>query len=238
MTTTERQEKKYSVKRIDDLVERLTSIKHGLISELAEPIQETHGVWFIQKNHNKYYQYIATLGDTVGLVRHQTVSKISLADFKANYLQASSEDVVRHLAYLKSKNISWVENVTEIEPRQFNTKFDLAHLIELASKVIKPSDPKKINLFDYETVDLNNIIPKRKGFDTTKCDFYMITVGEKEHHVGAKVRHTSYASAEREAIRLCELTKEEAFIVGVVASVKPVKERKVIVTVTPKVSKR
>lgn len=234
MTTTERQEKKYSVKRIDDLVERLTSIKHGLISELAER-QETHGAWFIQKNHNKYYQYIATLGDTVGLVRHQTVSKTSLADFKANYLQASSEDVVRHLAYLKSKNISWVENVTEIEPRQFNTKFDLAHLIELASKVIKPSDPKKINLFDYETVGLNNIIPKRNGFDTAKCEFYMITVGGDK---GTKVRHETYAQAEREAIRLCEITKSETFIVGVVASVKPVEERKVIVTVKPTVSKR
>ena len=50
------------------------------------------------------------------------------------------------------------------------------------------------------------------------CDFYMVSVDGKS---GSTVRHTSYESAEKEAVRLCELLNAETFIVGVVASVKP-----------------
>ena len=64
-------------------------------------------------------------------------------------------------------------------------------------------------------------------FDPMKCDFYMVTC---RGLMGAKVRHRSYESAEREAIRIAKLNNHETWVVGVVASVKPVE--KVVKTIT------
>lgn len=56
-------------------------------------------------------------------------------------------------------------------------------------------------------------------FDPTKCDFYMVTCTGLH---GSKVRHATYGEAETEAIRIAKKRNHEAWIVGVVASVKPV----------------
>ncbi len=62
-------------------------------------------------------------------------------------------------------------------------------------------------------------IVKTHEFNTKKCDFYLITVTGQ---YGTKKRHTTYDEAEKEAIRLCKQENHEAFILGVVASVKPI----------------
>jgi len=68
--------------------------------------------------------------------------------------------------------------------------------------------------------------PKKEDI---KYDFYMVTV-TGEH--GTKKRHLIYEEAEKEAIRLSEQENHEAFILGVIASVKT------IITVTNEVVKR
>lgn len=231
MTSTERQTKKDLIARIDSLVARMTETKHQLIRELAEPDEPNKADWYILRDKNMYYQYVATLGNEVGLVRHQGVSRVSLAVFNRDYEKATAEDVVRHLKYLKSKNIPYVEKVVETKAT-LPSLHAIGNAIDMVSKqgVLRHTELKA--LADWKA-------NQPKGFDTSKCEFYMITVGEEDRlGNGTKVRHVTYAQAEREAMRLCEATKKEAFIVGVVASVKPVEERKVIVTVKPTVSKR
>lgn len=250
MTPTERQTKQNLVARIDGLIAKFNETKHQLIRELAEPDEiNGKGDWYILRDKNMYYQIISILGNEVALVRHQGVVRVPLVEFNRDYVKATADDTARHLIYLKSKNIPYVEKVVE---RTVNLpKFDAVTINEMINKLGVNMKVDNINIHDLkrntgfgqsmadaiEQFKANHEL--RKGFDTSKCEFYMITVGEEDHTKGgAKVRHTSYATAEREAIRLCEQLKKEAFIVGVVASVKPVEERKVIVTVTPKVSKR
>lgn len=56
-------------------------------------------------------------------------------------------------------------------------------------------------------------------------EFYMITVRGLK---GATVRHDNYEKAEKEAIRLSKIENHEAYIMGVVAKVKPVVTHEVI----------
>jgi hypothetical protein len=61
--------------------------------------------------------------------------------------------------------------------------------------------------------------PKKHMIDPTKCDFYMVTV-TGEH--GAKVRHTDYDVAIKEASRLAKKLNHKAWVTGVVAIVEPI----------------
>jgi len=61
--------------------------------------------------------------------------------------------------------------------------------------------------------------PKKHMIDPTKCDFYMVTV-TGEH--GAKVRHTNYNVAIKEASRLAKKLNHKAWVTGVVAIVEPI----------------
>ena len=61
--------------------------------------------------------------------------------------------------------------------------------------------------------------------DSMKHEFYMITVRGLK---GATVRHDNYAKAEKEAIRLSTVENHEAYIMGVVAKVKPVMTHEII----------
>jgi hypothetical protein len=68
-----------------------------------------------------------------------------------------------------------------------------------------------------------------------KCDFYMVTCTGLH---GSKVRHTSYEEAETEAIRVAKKRNHEAWIVGVVASVKPVVKTEIKMTPSIEIKKR
>jgi hypothetical protein len=94
-----------------------------------------------------------------------------------------------------------------------------SHLKFLASKNQKPIIIDSSPVFSEPKDIIKDIM------NVKYCDFYMVSV---DGHGGAKVRHTSYDSAEKEAIRVAKELNAEAFIVGVVASVKPIISHEVI----------
>ena len=59
----------------------------------------------------------------------------------------------------------------------------------------------------------------RQNLDLNNCDFFMVTLRSGQ---GAKVEHPTYNLAITEAQRLANLHQTEAYVVGVVASVRPV----------------
>jgi hypothetical protein len=68
--------------------------------------------------------------------------------------------------------------------------------------------------------------PKKTKVNIEDCDFFLITV---KGQMGSKKRHYSYDEAVKEATRLCVSENHEAFICGVVSSVKPIPQVEVVV---------
>lgn len=144
------------------------------------------------------------------------------------YYQYIGDSIGGKISYLKRNGID-----KPIDTKVLNNDYRLAdasevkqHLEFLASK--RPNIAKIIlPIESYKVKHDKN--PYTPTFDPMKCDFYMVTC--RGNH-GAKIRHKSYAEAETEAIKIAKSENHETWIVGVVASVKPVIE------VTTKVNKR
>lgn len=242
-----REQKMKLIARIDAIMFKFTGMKEKLMAELksdsaSEILVMPKGTWVIK--NSTYHQYISTnpVTGVVTLIRHNKLSYVDKYEFTAFFVKATRSDVKRHLSYLESKGLPHF-NVADITNRVDNPtdQETIETIVNWAKEVgIKvnpqhPSDVNKITLMDFANTNRYPLRPKLTGFDITKCDFYMITVGDDK---GSKKRHETYQQAETEAVRLCELTGNEAFIVGVVASVKPIKVTKTITTVVPQINKR
>lgn len=148
--------------------------------------------------------------------------------FTNTYYQYIGLGLTGKVTYLKRNGVD-----KPIDTEMFNRDYRLAdasevkqHLEFLVSK--RPNIAKVIIPINCYKVK-HDKDPYTPTFDPMKCDFYMVTCRGIR---GAKVRHTSYAEAEKEAMKIAKSENHETWIVGVVASVKPVVE------VTVKVSKR
>lgn len=208
---------KNTIERCTTLILKLQgSKKEAELTQLNQP-NISSGTWYINRNANIYYQFERKIGSVITLVRHNEVIKVTSTELQNHYVLAEADDVKRHLQHLISKGYKPLDT-----PSTFANAHD--YIRHLKSEIVR------------DLSDLPKAQPK--GFDVTKCDFYMITVGEEHATNPSKTRHLSYDKAEKEAIRLCEQTKKEAFIVGVVSSVKPIETREVNITVKPQVNRR
>lgn len=115
-----------------------------------------------------------------------------------------------------TKGVRLLRNATisHVPTGTFNANFKIAtpsevnqHLAYLSTKNIK------VGLISIKGEKQTNLI------DPTKCEFYMVTCRGIR---GAKKRHTTYEAAETEAIAIAKSENHETWIVGVVASIKPV----------------
>lgn len=241
--------KEAQIVKIYEMIATLTEIKNKLIRQLADiDKQPTKGDWYILKDKNMYYQYLSTTNGEVALVRHENINRVKEEIFKDYYVKAAADDVVRHIKYLNSKKRSYVKVDPKIKAFSdsmnaisFDVDRNIAHIHDLLEdNMVRPNFNPSNLLFGkagtgMSYIDVIEAAKAKKAFDPNKCDFYMVNIANGN---GSKVRHDSYEKAEREAIRLCDTFKTEAFILGVVASVKPVEERKVTVVIKPTVVKR
>lgn len=220
-----REEKQVLISRIDNLMERMKNLRKNLVDSLDKKESTPNGTWVIKQSVNMYYQHIDTnrVNGEVTLLRHGKTSFVSKYDFEMEFTLATPSDILRHELYLVSKNIPYRQVVDDT---LFERMFD---------SVYHPYKKNDINLHEMAKRYGNGIPNKPSAFDTTKCDFYMLTI---EGENGSKKRHETFESAEKEAIRLCQLTEKEVFMVGVVASVKPIKTTKTITTIIPQTNRR
>jgi hypothetical protein len=64
--------------------------------------------WVIQKEINRYYQFVRIEGDNVVLTRHGENRIVNLLDFSNKFSIATEDDVTRHLKYLKYNGYDYV----------------------------------------------------------------------------------------------------------------------------------
>lgn len=121
--------------------------------------------------------------------------------------------------------ISRYGNATELPIQRFNSEYRLAEPAEVKQheEYLASKSSGKTLIAAIKGEDIKHVI------DPMKCDFYMVTCTGQH---GSKVRHADYASAEKEAMRISKLMNHEAWIVGVVASVKPITQTQTTFKVT------
>ncbi len=152
--------------------------------------------WVIEKDTNTYYQFLSRNNVGVGITRHNATRAIEINDFNKNFRLAKAIEVKQHKAYLTSKGIKFLDTPLNITLK---------------------GESKTRNDMSLKTVFNDGLI--KTDFDPMKCDFYMVTCTGQN---GSKVRHPDYESAEKEAIRVAKLKEHQSWVVGVVATVKPV----------------
>jgi hypothetical protein len=156
------------------------------------------GVWIINEQTNKYYQYLRTelfRRDTfVFFVRPDGEYNVIHSAFDKHYRLATPSEVEQHEAFLLKKH----GQTSFVNGRQ-----------PLTVPVNEINNLK--NLVTIKRVD-------KPSIDPSKCEFYMVTcTGEK----GSKVRHLDYKDAEKEAMRVASMKNHSAWVVGVVAKIEP-----------------
>lgn len=226
------------------LISNISKMKEQVESELAKLTgaspsigsEPKRGTWFIHRGRNEYYQFNKSENDVIILVRHNNTKRLSKKEFISQFVEATQVDIERHLRYLDSRMLTSLPTpIFDLIPNTVNkivNMFGRPEYKETRQDFINRTIENKSLIETFKTLSK----PVEKGFDITKCDFYMVSVGNVEN--SSKTRHPSYEKAETEALRLCKLTQKETFILGVVASVKPVKKTETIITVTPTISKR
>ena len=131
------------------------------------------------------------------------------------YLHGFNKNTV---ALKRNGATSWIDvNVFNVDYRLATPSEAKQHVEFLQTKKIKSLDVTNVG---FEAYKVKHDKPY-STFDPMKCDFYMVTCTGLH---GSKVRHTTYGEAEADAIRIAKNRNHEAWIVGVVASVKPVTE--------------
>jgi hypothetical protein len=184
--------------------------------------------WVIEKNSNTYYQFISTTFNksVVYLNRHGEVKSRVTSEFNKEFRLANGNEVIQHEEYLKTSGKYYI-------PRTAKSSFDTQaeqrkKSIAFIDRIIKEKGLETI-LHDFGVRTIGGVknisfFAKehqeivKSPFDITKCDFYLVTC---RGIMGAKVRHTDYATAEKEAIRIAKKENHETWVLGVVSSIKP-----------------
>jgi len=155
------------------------------------------GVWVINTPTNKYYQYLRTeifRGDTfVHFVRPDGSYNIEAKSFDKSYRLATPSEVEQHEDFLLKK-------------------YGRTSFINVKGK------PDVVISVKVEASEKMQSPKAKPSIDPTQCEFYMVTC-TGEH--GSKVRHARYELAEKEAMRIANVKKHPAWIVGVVAKIEP-----------------
>lgn len=235
MTPLERRYKQNEIAKLDRYIADFNKLKtehlkalesemthlEGLVSQmsLVDTIQEkgqnAYGTWVIVKDKNVYYQFnrVGESSKLVYIARNGTDTWASIEKFNKDFRLATPSEVKQHLEFLAQKGLDAL--VKKHKP-----------LIKPAPKWPFTVPPVRIK---GDLISFVESINKFKiPFDPMKCDFYMVTCRGLR---GAKVRHKTYEEAEQVAIDLAKSENHETWIVGVVASVKPVTETVIKTTV-------
>lgn len=156
--------------------------------------------WVIEKKSNTYYQFkgLSPNETATWLGRHGHTSPTLTLEFNKEFRLANADEIKQHENFLTITNKMFVPR--KIDNSTGGTTKNVTIFAKEHKEIVKPS------------------------FDITKCDFYLVTC---RGLMGAKVRHLDYATAEKEAKRISEKENHETWILGVVASVKPVSKTEV-----------
>ena len=151
------------------------------------------GTWVIDMDSNKYYQFFKS-----DLFRNGIYVYMVRPDAEINVDVNSFNNSYR------------LATPSEVEQHEvfLNKKYGQISFVKTAQPITVPVNQIK---------NLKNIVNK-PSIDPTQCEFYMVTcTGQR----GAKVRHTRYDLAEKEALRVANEMNHAAWVVGVVAKIEP-----------------
>lgn len=187
----------------------------------------------------KQKKVIADLDKTIETLlatRNELAGKLNKEVPLLNQLLDLSNKAVGTWVILKNKNMYYQFNgVGSLDPNtnvglMRNGQWSKISASELNKnyRMATPIEVKQ-HLEFLQTKQVTSPLIKVKGevynnkpsFDPMKCDFYLVTCRGIR---GAKVRHTSYEIAEAEAKKIAEKENHETWVLGVVASVKPIVE--------------
>ena len=185
----------------------LLALRESIIEKIegwASPLglvlsQKNHGLgtWVINKQSGKYYQFESTTSRQgqlmVNLVRHNGSLEIITDQYNKEFRMANPAEVAQHEKFLADK----FGRTTLVSVKG---KPDIATSVK-----VKPTEKMQSPV-------------GKPSIDPSKCDFYMVTCTGQ---YGSRVRHDNYESAEKEALRVANLKKHSAWIVGVVAKIEP-----------------
>lgn len=168
------------------------------LGQVLSQINNGLGTWVINTEDNKYYQFIDTTsrggGLYVNLIRHNgnVMFETSARVFDKLFRLADPLEVTQHEEFLMNK--IGRKTLVSLKGKPDVTSVKVAVTEKTQTPVSKPS------------------------IDPSKCEFYMVTCTGQH---GSKVRHTSYELAEKEAMRIANVKKHPAWVVGVVAKIEP-----------------
>lgn len=183
----------------NDVLDKIRPWVEPLGLVLSQP-NKGIGVWVIDNKTTKYYQFCGTTSSgghlMVNLIRPKEAIEVIMGDFNKKFRLADPIEVKQHEEFLMSKigrtSLVNIKTLPDADFTKLSVKVEPHE--KMQSPVSKPS------------------------IDPTQCEFYMVTcTGQR----GAKVRHTRYDLAEKEALRVANKMNHAAWVVGVVAKIEP-----------------